>query len=128
MKYHIFKVKPSIGREYYLVNNQYVGYVGCDSSSKNTIRSIIENAANITRIYQHFAFSETDVRNDNELHRTFCDGIRLTERQAMKLAIKFKFKLANDPAWYEVYFPDKNSSESHLREIQTKTNELRTIK
>lgn len=115
MKYYIFRVKDSVGQEYYVVNNTYLGYLMFDS---NRIRSILEynHSPKITRKYQSFAIGV--VKNDSELHKLFCDNERLTKKEATEIAERFKLKLSKNKKWYEIVYPNKNSSATELREVR----------
>jgi hypothetical protein len=88
----------------------YIGYVGFDS---NFTRSKLEYNAGVKEQYQVFATG--NVINDNELHRLNCDSARFDEETARQLAKYYGMKLSRNKLWYEVYFPNKNSSRSILR-------------
>lgn len=99
MRYFIFKVHNSLNEKYYVLNNQYIGYIGFDSET-----------------YQLYATSsETD---DRELHRLNCEDYRFTLDEIKTLRKRTKiFTLSKDKTWYKVYFPSRNSSECYLKEI-----------
>jgi len=108
VRYFIFKVNNSLDEQYYILNNQYIGYVGFDSDSH---RGIIES-------YQPYATSSET--NDRELHRLNCESYRFTLEEIKTLRNQTKiFTLSKDKAWYQVYFPSRNSSECYLKEIHS---------
>jgi len=124
MFYYIFKVKtsrPDLVPDHYIVNNRYIGYVGFDSYH---IRSILEYNKNIK--YQYQVFSSGEVAEDSELHKLFSSSVRFDENEATRLTDQYNLKKSKDKIWYEVYYPNKNSSKSHLREVGAK--HMRTIK
>lgn len=131
MLYYIFKVrtnKPNLVPDYYILNNQYIGYIGT-LDPINRVESILERNAGVNeRQYQPFA--KGLVAKDEELHELNCASKRLTLEEANALAKKYKLTKSRDKTWYEVYFPDKHSSDSYLREIKPpeKTPKLKTIK
>ena len=113
MKYFIFKVTPSVGKSYYVLNNRYIGYVGFDS---NHIRSILEYHAGVKETYQVFAVSkETE---DLTLHKDNCVSRRftLTEIKQLILAIPV-FTKSRDKTVYAVYYPNPNNSVFYLKEV-----------
>lgn len=113
MRYYIFKVIDSTNDTYYVLNNQYIGYIGFDSE---IVRSTLEWGAKVKRNYQLYATSlET---NDQNLHKLNCDSHRFNEAEIVKLVDDTKiFKLSTDKTLYKVYFPSRNSSECYLKEI-----------
>lgn len=114
MKYYIFQVKNSIGQIYYIVNNQYLSYVGFDSCR---IRSLLEYHAKIKKKYK--LFSVGNVARDYELHKIFCDDKRLTLKEVTDLTKIYKLKKSYSKKWYQIVYPKKNSSESTLAEIKS---------
>lgn len=118
MKYYLFRVKDSLGEEYYILNNQYIGYVGFDSEQ---IRSALEYQNKVTKKYQLFAESDyipDGSTIDTTLHRLNCASNRFTKEEAEQLvAGKAGFQRKKDRAWYRVYYPSRNSSASYLKEI-----------
>jgi hypothetical protein len=98
----------------------YLGYVGFDSGS---VRSTLEYAAKVTKEYQLYAKGMVAV--DEELHKLFCTNTRLTFNSAAKLVKKYKLTKSKNKNWYEVYYPNTNSSESTLRKVKlTSDNNL----
>ena len=118
MKYYIFKVEDTLGQTYYILNNQFVGYVGFDA---NELRSITEHSQDVERKYQLFAQSDYLADwsgHDRKLHEMNCDSKRFDENSVTELMLDHPvFSLSRDLTWYEVYFPSKNSSRSYLKEI-----------
>ena len=122
MHYYLFKVKDNIGQEYYVINNQYIGYLGFDS---NKIRRILEwskSGENLKHQYQLVAqtgWLNNGSEKDRECHKFFCNSTRFNDKEIAKF-IKNNpdFEMVNDDyTWYEEYYPDNNSSEFYLREI-----------
>jgi len=106
VRYFIFKVNNSLDEQYYILNNQYIGYIGLDGDSH---RGIIES-------YQPYATSSET--NDRELHRLNCESYRFTLEEIKTLRNRTKiFTLSKDKALYQVYFPNRNSSNCYLKEI-----------
>lgn len=113
MKYYIFKVTDTADNIYYILNNQYIGYIDFDTER---IRSLLEWNAKIEKIYQLYAVSSETGNQD--LHKLNCDSYRFDKSEIEKLVNKTKiFKLSTDKTMYKVYFPNKNSSECYLKEI-----------
>lgn len=112
--YYIFKVTDSLGKEYYILNNRYIGYVGFDSDN---FRSLLESRAKITKTYKLFA--KLKESSSEELHKLNCDSTRFSFKEITDLTNKYKdiVEYALDSTEYEVYFPNKNSSESYLKEV-----------
>jgi hypothetical protein len=120
MFYHIFRVrtnKPDIVPDYYIVNNRYVGYVGYDCASKNTIRSILENSAKVSTKLKFQLIATGGVVDGKELHTLFCEGERLELSGVDALITKYKLKRTNDETWYKEYFPIKNCSKTLLKTL-----------
>lgn len=113
MRYYIFKVTDSTNDTYYILNNQYIGYIGFDSE---IVRSTLEWGAKVKRNYQLYATSAET--NDQSLHDLNCDSHRFNELEIKDL-IKLHniFALSSDPTVYKIYHPNKNSSECYLKEI-----------
>jgi hypothetical protein len=126
MKYYILKVttsKPDVVPDYYVVNNQYMGYVGFDSQF---LRSLLENNAKIKNTYQVFASGEAEEKGS--LHEAFCHDARFSKKEAEKLVKEYSLKKCLDKTRYQVYCPNRNSSKSVLREIRkVKENPLITL-
>lgn len=113
MKYYIFKVTDTANNNYYILNNQYIGYINFDS---DRIRSLLEWNAKVKQSYCLYATSSET--GDQDLHKLNCDSYRFNETEIKKLIIKHKiFTLSKDSSVYEVYFPDKGSSKCYLKEI-----------
>lgn len=116
MKYYIFRVKDSLGQDYYILNNQYIGYLGIDC---NVIRSITEQ--NPERKYQLYAQSDYVEDNgliDRELHKLNCASTRFTAKEVKALVKEIGvFKLYRGKEWYKEYFSSRNSSKCWLKEI-----------
>ena len=94
--------------------------MGFDS---NVVRSKHETYEDIDFQYLHWASG--DVLNHDELRRKFFTSGRLNEEDVKDLMNRYpELKPGNDPDWYEVYYPDVNSSRCILREINYK---LKTI-
>lgn len=120
MFYSIFKVrtnKPDIVPDYYVLNNRYIGYVGCDVAEKNTIRSILEHHAKVSTKLQFQLFATANVANDTELHKLFCEGERFDLKSVRELGKKYNFKKTNDETWYKKYYPIKNCSLKLLKSV-----------
>jgi hypothetical protein len=148
MKYYIFRVKDSLGQEYYIFNNMYIGYVGFDSNhlrsrvehnglTEKELMQRIENEEILTfdcrdrckRQYQLFAEGYVyDHEIEKEFHRMNCKSKRFSLYKAKKYAKIGNLKISKDKKWYEVYYPNKNSSESYLREIKSKNNKPKEIR
>lgn len=125
MKYYIFRVKDNLDQEYYVLNNQYIGYLGCDHKS---VRSIIEwgageNTKEKKLIQQYQLYAESGCiadgsEHDAALHKLNCDSTRFTKREAQNLIHHYpEFIKSKDKAWYKIYYPNKNSTVCHLREM-----------
>ena len=117
MRYYIFKVNDCTGQEYYILNNKYIGYLGFDS---DRLRSILEYNANVKRKYQLFATSIEikDSQCEKNLHEFNCNDRRFIKEEAIALVNSIhEFSYCDDDIWYEIYFPNKNSSDSYLKEI-----------
>ena len=127
MKYYIFKVLPSVGDPYYILNNQYIGYVGFDS---DRVRSVLEHEAGIKNKYQRWAESsyiKDNSPSDNVLHTLNCSSFRFDEEGAKGLVKTYKeFKRSRDKTIYTIHYPNRNSSESYLK--GTGKNKNKTIK
>jgi len=109
--YYIFKVNDSLGQEYYVLNNQYIGYVGYYGDH---VINIIEGKKKLK--YQLYAKSV--VTSSKRLHELNCEHKRLTKKFVDDLINEYDvFRFVDDSTWYKEYFPDKNSSESYLKEI-----------
>jgi hypothetical protein len=121
MKYYIFKVIPTLGKPYYVLNNQYIGYIGCDS---NYARLEMECSAGITHTYQLYAQSKYLKDNspiDHKLHTINCNSTRFSNRQINQLLRTYKvFKKTNDRTIYEEYYPVPRSSSCILRSLDGK--------
>lgn len=130
MKYYIFKVTDSIKREYFIVNNVYIGYVGFDS---NWLRCILEYNGKV-RVepvkYNLYAQGEVPNGSPNErlLHKLFSGSERLAIEEVKTLCKTIpQLKKTTKKEYsvdYEIYYPQKNCSISYLREIR---GELKTI-
>jgi len=121
MKYYIFRVKDSTGDEYYVLNNQYIGYIGFDS---HTLRSILEYRAKNYKKYVLYAESKMiSGKVDEKLHKLNCSSTRFTAEEINSLIKETGvFQLSKDKTTYSIYYPDKNSSLCYLKEINgTKT-------
>ena len=118
MKYYILKVKDTLNQEYYILNNQYIGYVGFDSQE---IRSIVEHSKKAEQKYQLYAESGyiADGSECNQtLHELNCESTRFSHKEVRALMKDHPaFIRSKDRAWYKVYFPNRNSSTSYLQEI-----------
>ena len=118
MKYYVFKVRDSAGEEYYILNNQYIGYVGFDT---NFTRSKVEYEKKITKKYQLYAESYYFLDNgadDQILHSLNCSSQRFNKKEIDQLLTDYyPFIKSRSRIWYRVYFPDRNSSVSYLRQI-----------
>jgi hypothetical protein len=116
MKYYIFRVKDDLGQDYYILNNQYIGYLGIDT---NVVRSIMEQAPE--RKYQLYAQSDCVEDNglvDRELHKLNCASTRFTAKEVKALIKEMGvFKAYKGKEWYREYFPSRNSSKCWLREV-----------
>jgi hypothetical protein len=112
MKYYIFQVKDSVGKNYYVINNRWLGYLGFDG---NYFRATMETYIKPLRTYKLFASGA--VKGDQELHQRFCDSERFNLKEAKSIARRFKLKLSRSKKWYEIVFPNPKSSESRLKEI-----------
>lgn len=91
------------------------------------MRSFLENNANIKNTYQVFASGESE--ENGVLHEMSCGSSRFSKAEAEKLVKKYSLKKCLDKTRYQVYYPNRNSSKSILREIR-KVNEkpfLKTI-
>lgn len=119
MKYYIFKVLNSLGQEYFILNNKYIGYMGFDS---NRLRSILEYNNGVTKKYQLYASGI--ISDDEDLHKLNCESTRFSKEEIEALIKEYngEFKLSKDKSWYKVYYPNKNSSESYLKEIDKNDN------
>lgn len=136
MKYYIFRVQDNLGQEYYILNNMYIGYVGFDSDHMRSRAEYhgfktddffkkIEDEKIVTMSYgskskckrKYQLFAVGDVVNDEDLHKWNCDSKRFSLEEAEKIAQDFRLTLSKNTTWYEVYYPNKNSSECYLREI-----------
>jgi hypothetical protein len=117
MKFYIFKVKPSVGRQYYVVNNCYLGYLGFDS---DPVRSILEYNAKVTLIYQLYASGtiKTGLAAYDLFHNLFCTNARLSIQEARRLQYNHNLTLSKNKKWYKIVFPNPNSSEQELREVK----------
>jgi hypothetical protein len=127
MKYYVFKVKDSLNGEYFVLNNQHIGYVGFDCQF---IRSILEYNANIKRKYQCISVTDFIMDNcetDRILHKYNCESKRFNKKEIISIIKKYKFKKTNDKRWYEIYYPFENSSHSVLREIVENKNVAKII-
>ena len=147
MLYYIFKVQDNLGQDYYILNNIYIGYVGFDSQY---IRSLLEHRrfsgkkgegfvssgyGETRRLKQKYqliaqAFFEDYTKAERKLHKWNCASERFAQKEIDFLIKICKFKRSRDKTWYKVYYPNKNSSESILREIpsQRKSAKLKIIK
>ena len=118
MLYYIFRVQANEGPDCYIINNKYVGYLGVllnfsDSHDSPTNRCLKKK-------YQVFASGELSGNEHKDMRELMCahDATgRHTLEEARNIAKQFKLKLSSDDTWYEVYYPNKNSTESYLREI-----------
>ena len=120
MKYYLFKVKDSTGNEYYVLNNQYISYVGFDSQR---VRSILEWNAGINPDDNEYSvLAETNYIEEihpveRYLHQLNCDSTRFTKEEAEKLIKDVcQFYRSIDKTVYKIYYPDKNCSKCWLRE------------
>ena len=109
MIYYIFEVTDSTGATYFIVNNKYIDYVGFDS---DVLRSLLEHNAKVKRKYKKLAIISED---SEELHELFYKSVRLTASETIKLLNKYKYDGFDDDAEYEVFYPNRNSSESYLK-------------
>ena len=129
MKYYIFKVFPSKGEHYYILNNQYIGYMGHDS---DRIRSLLEFEAKIKCIYQLYAESpyiSDGSEFDQILHQLNCASTRFGSKEIDVLMEKTPvFRKSKDRTFYEIYYPDRNSSRCYLRSITQANKGYKTIK
>lgn len=126
--YYIFKVrtnKPDIIKDYYILNNRYISYVGFDCQH---IRSIIEHNAGLKYKFQLYATLE--IPGDYpDLHRMFCESLRFDRHTAKRLAEQYSMIRHKSLTWYENHFPNKGDSRSYLRESPlSKDRTLKTIK
>lgn len=111
--YYIFEVNDSLGQKYYILNNQYIGYVGFDSQE---FLAFLEYNAKVKKKYKLFAKSLHT--SNKELHELNCNSTRFSLEEINNLMDKYPiFSLSNDNTEYQVYFPNKNSSKSYLKEI-----------
>ncbi len=115
MKYYIFQVKDSGGQNYYVINNVYLGYLGLDC---NRVRSILESGAKIQRKYKLIASGDVYLR-ERALHDLFSSDKRLTLTEANNLISNYKLKKSYSRRWYQIVFPNRNSSESKLAEVSS---------
>jgi hypothetical protein len=120
MKYYLFKVNDSLGQEYYVLNNQYIGYIGCDF---NHVRSIIEHVKGLKyNETEYVLIAQTNYIEEihpieNYLHKLNCESTRFTKEEADELIKKIpQFYRNPDNTIYLEYLPNKNSSECWLRE------------
>jgi hypothetical protein len=111
MKYYIFRVENSIGEIYYLLNNQFIGYIGFDS---NRERAEIEYKTGVKNTYVLVGTANFNDIKDRKYHKLNCDSHRFTNEEYQK--IKNDFTLCSDPTIYEIYYPSPNSSVHYLRE------------
>lgn len=128
MKYYLFKVFPSVGKPYFVLNNQYIGYIGFDS---NRLRSILESQAKIKYKYQLYAespFIPDGTETDKALHHLNCTSTRF-DTKTLKVLLELcpVFKKSKSRTLYEVYYPNRNSSACYLREVTSKV-QRKTIK
>jgi len=102
MFYYIFRVKtnkPDVVPDYYILNNRYIGYIGCDSGgSRNSLRPKLEYIGKIKNSYQLIAIGE--VENDQELHKLNCESERMDSKQINSLIEKYDFIEHDDTRWY----------------------------
>ena len=137
MHYIIYKVRCvkvksdekfdcSIFKEYnyYKLNNQYVGYVDLILHSRLRSKTwwVLEEEDGLIRHYKpiYHLFCENNSQQDNTLHIKNCNADMMTAGEVRKLVKSTndpKFKKIVGAPWYEVYYPDKNSSETVLKEI-----------
>lgn len=112
--YYIFRVTDNLGSEYYVLNNEYIGYIGWAAGDRVTL--IIENSQKIKRKYQLFAKS-SEV-NSQSLHELNCENRRLTLKEANQIVTDYRaFNYVYDDTYYKVYHPDKNSTDHYLKEV-----------
>lgn len=150
MKYYIFRVRDSLRQEYYIFNNQYIGYIDFDSQYMRSkaeyhgytedqfTEALIDNGNMLTidyspknkckRKYQIFAEGEVlDHKIERKFHKMNCNSERFTLRAAEKYVKEGGLTISDDETWYEVYYPSPNSSKCHLREVKSEENKLKTI-
>lgn len=120
MKYYLFKVKDSLNQEYYILNNQYIGYIGFDSDN---VRARIENEAGLKYNQTEYVliaqtnYIEEIHPNEKQLHLLNCGSVRFNEEEKEKLIRDFpQFYRHPDQTVYLIYYPSSNSSECWLRE------------
>ena len=143
MKYYLFKVRDSLGQEYYLLNNMYIGYIGFDSDNmrshaeyhgcrindffikaKNERVVVLEYGTKnqCYRTYQLFASGHVYGEQEQQFHKWNCESKRFTLDEAKEIVKDFELTFSEDDTLYEVYYLNRNSSECYLREINgTKT-------
>ncbi len=115
-----------MGDSYYILNNQYIGYVGFDS---DRVRSLLEHSAGIKNKYQRWAESphiEDNSTDDASLHLLNCASTRFNDKEVKDLIVRFKqFKRSRDKTLYTIHYPNRNSSVCYLK--GTGKNENKTI-
>jgi hypothetical protein len=109
MIYYIFEVTDSTGDTYFVINNRYIGYVGFDT---DFLRGMLEHNANVKRKYKKIAIISED---SEELHDLFCASKRFTSLEISRLLERYKHHTFEDDIQYEVFYPNRNSSESYLK-------------
>lgn len=122
MTYYIFRVQDSLKKEYYIVNNVYIGYINFDGDS---IRSGAEYANNVKRKYQLYAKGELYGEPSAQMHELFSNDARLTKEQSDELIDRYCIYRSRDNSYYEIKHK-QNSSECWLEEIEGKNK--KTIK
>jgi hypothetical protein len=120
VKYYLFKVNDSLGQEYYVLNNQFIGYIGFDSNDSRRKeehdKKIVYNNTEYVLIAQT-NYIEKIHPVENYLHKLNCESTRFTKDEAEDLIKRVcQFYRNPDATIYLEYFPDKNSSECWLRE------------
>jgi hypothetical protein len=121
MKYYLFKVKDCLNQEYYVLNNQFIGYIGFDS---HDVRFIIEfnqpefdHKKNEYVLIAETNYIEDGLPNDLYLHRLNCESKRFTKEEADELYKSVsQFYPSGSDAIYCIYYPSPNSSVCWLRE------------
>lgn len=120
MKYYLFKSKDSLGQEYYILNNQYIGYIGFDHDYD---RARKENEAGLKyNQTEYILVAQTNWIEDihpveRYLHLQFCSSVRFNEVGKEKLIQDVpQFYRHPDQTVYIIYYPNPNSTECWLRE------------
>jgi len=75
-----------------------------------------------------FASGEVGEDKDSLIKGMFCRGARFSKIEAEKLVKEYSLKKCLDKTRYQVYYPNRNSSKSVLRETRkVKENPLITL-